>query len=1671
MSDHEDFGKGDSESTSQTCVVSPGADSATVLPAKSSMETVSSINKSPELVVPDDPHPTEAVSEADDTPSPTAVSEANETLLMEAVSDTDDPPAMDSVSDTDDPPAIDSVSDVDDPPTMEGISDADDPSANDVSDADDLPTVEVTSDVDDPPAVEDVSGSAVSSTDNTASPCAADTVSGKPPSIDAEKVTSDDDTTVGRGAYSECSNPSVNKESDEVVDKSAHCSSIELDASHSKSVQSSKEIAGSTNNKTSALSALPSDSKDSESRTGESSDADVGSKDSNKVKSPESIGEKCDNVKLSSSSSSSKTSSAVPNVKAEFSDNEENAQLSPQNKLLEVIFKEQEEDEDNMEAFIPEVECTIEDTEGNSDGLPPTQEKGDSSTVTAEQSTPGKDESVSKSISTGEATTTTNNNNENKENGACEDSYLGSYSAESCDVDETMQTYAKEFLYSDTSSLGPEPDAAGPEDGSKRTTLSRFSNIVKTVGSADYSLLQEMYKLLYLRNPWDTKEVLSARILDFSGFHFAQDSEDYFNREVTLRGMPQKTLEAIAHLLCLGKPISARSNKQRVNLAIRIMKFLMNPVKPKRNRPASSSSKSKSVTSQAVESSAESASKSKSAKPKSRKSTPIRTASKSCKKEAEVKVKLERENSSIPVPEVKVELTKMEPSEMCRAAKLKLADTKLCTPVDENSDSNSKTSKPSDADEATDTEDNTASSVPEEDIKKLKEFPEVLSNIEGTPDKILSDIHYLLYLEDASLKDLKSNVMEFRGFPVEDGPSEVDERKQFLEKMSDDIIKNITDTFYLESTNNKEDNIDLIIKFLKAPSKRYMKEAAEAPDKMLSEKNTELMDGLSDSDDSITCEIVQKKVDCIDLMSSGEEDEKEEEKEEKVTVKKEELPGRPAKRCLHDFETITKIVNTHPHEYLIDIYNLLYQRTCEPSTLRKEILEFTGFEFEKGSDEYIKRKQYLDRMQYNNVRRIFNTLIHNTRDVRVFSKPTMIGEIFQFLFKLPDTDTSIRPPPQKSNVVVPILPKEKEKVAVNPNLVNVVNKADPPQTPNNTRLSELKRVFQRVACFPCEYLVDVHKLLFMKDCDMKDIRQNIFAFKGFPFGVDSQEFKQRKMYLEYLTFHSLRKISSVLTTKNVDLRNSTKHELSTHLTKVLTEYTNTYMEAEAQEASSQAEEITAQANKAAAAAARDPNVEKIVVTPVIEGFQAASTNDSSLPKVVDIRSQSKEVAIKPKISPAVTSTIVVTTPVSKQTTSPQKKKVKTSNTERPITQTFEKIIIPTVDQPAKQRRRKKANPTQRITEAEALSKAEQMNSAMQFQDIHLPEVESLVRSYQQNPNLLSTLISRPQVPQMQALPQPVATSLGAAENIRANIRTVIEQKSQGPNIRSPLGTSQFPLQVLYPPQVRQPPPPNVTVGLAPRPAVPFQIIRPFSMQPTVQNLYYNTSILNSSSPPLEPIYKDDEPGDFVGALPVECILTEGGSGEPAAKKPKLAELLTAPQGSLARSVLQPTQPVQPMKKPFEKHIIESCENTPKPSASFHLKIRDAMTKAAEDEEDCDKPLASLVGHPNDKVLKQQICEIVENTDLQDITINGVIQKIFNMYPKFNLNYRKEFIKSTLRSLLYRLGEQEATKSSETDPNPDSSVSASSQGSSPKSQLSSPTKVTLTWSSASGVHKS
>ncbi|XP_042902077.1 uncharacterized protein [Parasteatoda tepidariorum] len=813
------------------------------------------------------------------------------------------------------------------------------------------------------------------------------------------------------------------------------------------------------------------------------------------------------------------------------------------------------------------------------------------------------------------------------------------------------------------------------------------------------------------------------------------------------------------------------------------------------------------------------------------------------------------------------------------------------------------------------------SSIEEEEAAsektKLKEFPLVVTALNNASKELLIDVHFLLFLDSADDEEIKNNILDFNGFTFDTDTEEYDERNEFLQRMSFKIVSDVARSFSLEILNSKEETIKNILGFLQKPAESYLRISSNVP-LSLSDVELDDIDGFSDSDESITCEVVEKKVECIDLISSGEDSD--DEKPNKVRSPKKAVvpnpkqpstqptptsslstpaPSKPSpsipspsipspsvasvvtnipsaaptqsmdtdsssdsqsgNRTLRNFETICKIVNTHPHEYLVDIFDLLYLKKHEPSTLRKDILDFSGFTFEKGSAEYVKRKQLLDRMLYNSVRRIYNTLIHNTTEVKVFSKPTMIAEIFQFLFKLPDHDTSVRPAPSTKPAAKPVVPAVGKSAPV--------GIAPPPGIPainQNGKLSDLKRVFQRVACFPCEYLIDVHKLLFMTDCDPKVIRQNIFAFKGFKFGPESQEFQQRKMYLEYLTFHSLRKISSVLTTRSVDLRNSTKHELATHLTQVLAEYCNTFTDAEVPEinATNQttpSSTVTSSSSKA---------VESIVVTPTLDPSLA-----------------------NPPAETPTSSTVQSKSTPSGQKSAPSKSKNVTPSKTQPAASPLPISIVDARSVPQTKRKRKSNTVSKIITE-------KSQPDLNQFADINLPEVEKYRQLYGQsiyNPNLPTitgiTTFSATGIPQTFPMAQPMS----------------------------------FPIMQVQPSQV---------IGV-----------------PVISQV-------------------QSTPGEVI--VPGENASTDE---DRPSKKQKASEK------------------------------------------------SEKRGDANDDEEDCDKPLASLIGHPIDSVLEKNISDIVEQTDLQDITINKVIQKIYSMYPKFDLSYRKEFIKSTVRNLLYKLGEK------------------------------------------------
>ncbi|GIY82401.1 uncharacterized protein CDAR_428201 [Caerostris darwini] len=75
-----------------------------------------------------------------------------------------------------------------------------------------------------------------------------------------------------------------------------------------------------------------------------------------------------------------------------------------------------------------------------------------------------------------------------------------------------------------------------------------------------------------------------------------------------------------------------------------------------------------------------------------------------------------------------------------------------------------------------------------------------------------------------------------------------------------------------------------------------------------------------------------------------------------------------------------------------------------------------------------------------------------------------------------------------------------------------------------------------------------------------------------------------------------------------------------------------------------------------------------------------------------------------------------------------------------------------------------------------------------------------------------------------------------------------------------------------------------------------------------------------------------------------------------------------------------------------------------------------------DDED-DKPLSKMIGHPNDDQLRNFVTKIVKESKLEDITMKMVIKKVFDAYPNYDLGYRKEFIKSIVRQILSQMDDQ------------------------------------------------
>lgn len=103
------------------------------------------------------------------------------------------------------------------------------------------------------------------------------------------------------------------------------------------------------------------------------------------------------------------------------------------------------------------------------------------------------------------------------------------------------------------------------------------------------------------------------------------------------------------------------------------------------------------------------------------------------------------------------------------------------------------------------------------------------------------------------------------------------------------------------------------------------------------------------------------------------------------------------------------------------------------------------------------------------------------------------------------------------------------------------------------------------------------------------------------------------------------------------------------------------------------------------------------------------------------------------------------------------------------------------------------------------------------------------------------------------------------------------------------------------------------------------------------------------------------------------------------------------------------------KKKVEKKPAKKEKPAPKKTAP---KKRKAISDDSDDSDEDDEPLAKISKQPptNDE-LKNVVKSILDGANLEEITMKTVCKQVYSKYPDFDLSDRKEFIKSTVRSII------------------------------------------------------
>ncbi|KAG8191315.1 hypothetical protein JTE90_006067 [Oedothorax gibbosus] len=157
--------------------------------------------------------------------------------------------------------------------------------------------------------------------------------------------------------------------------------------------------------------------------------------------------------------------------------------------------------------------------------------------------------------------------------------------------------------------------------------------------------------------------------------------------------------------------------------------------------------------------------------------------------------------------------------------------------------------------------------------------------------------------------------------------------------------------------------------------------------------------------------------------------------------------------------------------------------------------------------------------------------------------------------------------------------------------------------------------------------------------------------------------------------------------------------------------------------------------------------------------------------------------------------------------------------------------------------------------------------------------------------------------------------------------------------------------------------------------------------------------------------------------------SKGARAQRARKMREKQQTQDVKDSDLMSEKTQPAENISPVNEcPQNSEKLRPCSSSSeiptssKTQDSSVTTVPAAVTYVDSDDED-DKPLSKMIGHPNDDQLKALVTKIVKESKLEDVTMKIVIKKVFDNYPNFDLGYRKEFIKSIVRQILSQMEDQ------------------------------------------------